>query len=398
MDSVLCVGYNICYMKYLEQVLRWSVIAGIFLLPFVPMIVATSMFFPYITGKNFAFRIIVECIAVAWLCLALVDARWRPKRSWILGIFALFILVMAIADAHGAYPFKSFWSNFERMDGWITIAHTFVYFVVATAVIRNEEIWRKLFQTSLVVSVGLSAYGLLQVLGVAALGQGAGSGLVARIDSTFGNPIYLAVYMLFHVFIAAMLIFQEWGQRWSVNNRLCIAGGIAFLTLYDLFTTNATGELYLWWIVFMTMITGVLFLQRTYFFVLVMILDTIALLLTETRGTILGLVAGIVVTACALLVMGRPSRRTRQIAVGVVGVIIALAFGIFLGRDTGIVHNVGFLQRLSTLSSHDITVAARFINMETAWQGVKERPLLGWGQENYALVFDKYYDQRMYAD
>jgi cytochrome c-type biogenesis protein CcmH/NrfG len=28
---------------------------------------------------------------------------------------------------------------------------------------------------------------------------------------------------------------------------------------------------------------------------------------------------------------------------------------------------------------------------------VKERPILGWGQENYAIVFDKYYDPRMYA-
>ncbi|MCE9541107.1 tetratricopeptide repeat protein, partial [Candidatus Kaiserbacteria bacterium] len=38
-----------------------------------------------------------------------------------------------------------------------------------------------------------------------------------------------------------------------------------------------------------------------------------------------------------------------------------------------------------------------FINWSIAWQGVKERPVLGWGQENYALVFDKYYDPRMYA-
>lgn len=29
--------------------------------------------------------------------------------------------------------------------------------------------------------------------------------------------------------------------------------------------------------------------------------------------------------------------------------------------------------------------------------GVKERPLLGWGQEGYNFVFNKYYDPRMYA-
>jgi tetratricopeptide (TPR) repeat protein len=35
--------------------------------------------------------------------------------------------------------------------------------------------------------------------------------------------------------------------------------------------------------------------------------------------------------------------------------------------------------------------------MGIALQGVKERPLFGWGQENYAIVFDKYYDPRMYG-
>lgn len=392
-------------MNYLERILRWIVIAGIFLFPFIPMVVAApnfipgvNMFFPYITGKNFAFRIIVEVMAAAWLALALVDARWRPKRSWILGTFAIFIFVIAIADAQGVNPFKSFWSNFERMDGWITLAHTFIYLVIMAAVVRSEVLWRRLFQTSLVVSIGLSAYGLLQVLGIASLGQGAGTGLAARIDSTFGNPIYLAIYMLFHVFIAALLIYQEWGQRWTIASRIAIGAGLGLLTLYDLVTTNAGGVSYLWWIVFMLAMTAILFLRRTYFFGVVIVLDTIALLLTETRGTTLGLVAGIVVTALALLVTYRTSRPVRRFAAGAIVLVCISGVGIFLARDSALVHNVGFLNRLSSISGHDITIAARIVNMETAWQGVKERPILGWGQENYAVVFDKYYDPRMYND
>jgi O-antigen ligase len=30
-----------------------------------------------------------------------------------------------------------------------------------------------------------------------------------------------------------------------------------------------------------------------------------------------------------------------------------------------------------------------------AWQGVKERPILGWGQENYSIVYGKYSDARV---
>ncbi|MBI2030701.1 hypothetical protein HYT05_03695, partial [Candidatus Kaiserbacteria bacterium] len=59
-------------MNTLEKVLRWIVLIGIFALPIIPLYVANSLFFPYITGKNFAFRILVEIMAGAWLALALV--------------------------------------------------------------------------------------------------------------------------------------------------------------------------------------------------------------------------------------------------------------------------------------------------------------------------------------
>jgi tetratricopeptide (TPR) repeat protein len=32
-----------------------------------------------------------------------------------------------------------------------------------------------------------------------------------------------------------------------------------------------------------------------------------------------------------------------------------------------------------------------------SWEGVKERPILGWGQDNFSYVFAKYYDPKMYA-
>ena len=32
-----------------------------------------------------------------------------------------------------------------------------------------------------------------------------------------------------------------------------------------------------------------------------------------------------------------------------------------------------------------------------SWQGVKERPILGWGQDNFSFVFTKYYNPQMYA-
>ncbi len=343
-------------MKALEQTLRWIVIGGIFVLPTVAIIVANGLFFPFITGKNFTFRIVIEIIAGAWIALALVVPMYRPRRSWILAAFGIFILVMAVADAQGVYPFKSFWSNYERMDGWITIAHAFAFLVVAVSVLNTEDLWRRLFQWSLGVSVFLSLWGLLQVAGLAALGQGGAGGLGARVDATFGNPIYMAVYMLFHIFIAALLWYQTRAVR-------------------------GTGKR-----------TAASILYGS-----VIVLDTLALLFSGTRGATLGLIGGALLALLLFAFSSQASKRLRQVTIAVFAGVLILGTGLFVARDSAFVQRIVFLNRLSSISLSDDTTVARFLNMGMAWQGVKERPLLGWGQENYAIVFDKYYDPRMYA-
>lgn len=343
-------------MTLLEKTLKWVAIIGVFLLPFVPIIVSSSLFFPYITGKNFAFRIVTEVIFSAWLALALVVPKYRPRRSIVLGALALFVFIIGLADAVGVHPFKSFWSNYERMDGWVTLAHLLAYTLVASSVMVTERLWRNLFKTSLGVSVFLSIYGFMQVAGVTALGGGGSGNLMARIDATFGNPIYLAIYMLFHVFIAAIL----WSQMW---------------------VSRRPGER----------------LAPSLLYAAIMVVDTLAMLFTATRGTILGLVGGILVSSVLMVFLARKSRNAWRLSVAAAGAVLVIAAGFWVLRDAKIVQEVGFLQRMASISATESTVKARFMNWGMAWEGVKERPILGWGQENYAIVFDKHYDPRMYA-
>ena len=338
----------------LEHTLRWTVLASIFLLTLIPFFIAQSLFFPFITGKNFAFRILIEVATAGWLALALLYPSYRPRRSWILAAFALFVVIVALADALGAYPFKSFWSNYERMDGWVTLAHLFMLVVAASSMLNTEKLWKTFWQTELVMSLLIAAYSFLQLFGVASLTAGFSS--VERLDATFGNPIYLAVYMLFNAFVAALL----WVQTWNASTR-----GSRF---------------------------GFSFAYGT-----VIAVDSIVLLLTGTRGTIIGFIGGVFISAVLTALFARDSSpRLARTALGAVVGIIVLSGGFFLVRDAAWVQRVGFLQRLATISATDSTTKARFYNWGMAWEGVKERPLLGWGQENYALVFDKYYDPRMY--
>ncbi len=342
-------------MTVLEKTLRGVVLAGAFALPFVVFYVSSALFFPYITGKNLAFRVIVEIMGGAWLALALVYPKYRPARSWLLGLFALFVLVIAVADAQGAHPLKSFWSNFERMDGWITLAHLLVYLVALVSVVKSEELWRRLWKTSIGASLALSVYGLLQLGGVLAFGQATGAGLLGRVDATLGNPIYLAVYMLFHIFMAALLWIEERRER---GHRMP--------------------------------------LPLSVFYGSAIALDTLALFFTGTRGTMIGLLGG-ALTALFLYAVVAGGRRAQAWAAGALIAVAVFGSALWAARESAAVKHIGFLDRLASISLNDATVKARFINWSMAWQGVQERPILGWGQENYAIVFDKYYDPRMYA-
>lgn len=385
-------------MTTLERILRATVIGSIFLLPFICLIVATWMFFPYITGKNFAFRVLVEIMGFSWIALALINKEYRPSRSWIFAAFAAFVVIIAAADIQGVYPFKSLWSNFERMDGWITIAHTFVYLIVAACVMKARILWKRLWYVSLAVSLFATYYGFLQIAGTLAFGEGRGSGLLTRIDATFGNPIYLAAYMLFHIFIAMWLIAEEGRTKWTPGERAVAAIGIGGLLL-SIITSIGSGSIgipLLLSVIAEVLVIGLGYLERWYLLSFVAAVDTVALLLTGTRGTIIGLVLGAIFAGILYAFTTEGAQKARRnLAIGLA--VFVMAVGVFwVERDSSFVHSVGFLERIASISLQDNTVKSRFINWGVAWKGVQERPILGWGQENFAIVFDKYYDPRMF--
>lgn len=76
--------------------LKWAMYACLAIIPFLAFYVSgfgfgaewNSMLFPYITGKNFAFRILVEIAAAAWIMLMILDKNFRPKNQPCFGFMA----------------------------------------------------------------------------------------------------------------------------------------------------------------------------------------------------------------------------------------------------------------------------------------------------------------------
>ncbi|MDE1941064.1 MAG: O-antigen ligase family protein [Patescibacteria group bacterium] len=207
----------------LKKITYYVVLGALFLIPIFPFIIANSYFFPFITGKAFYFRILVEVAFAAWVVLAFIDARYRPRFTPLTIAVTLFTVIALLADLLGVNPIRSLWSNFERMEGWITIIHLWAFYLVASSVFSSRlsdssgrsaalpgssdadpsrKLWHRWLNFELVVALVVGGYGVFQLLGWAAIHQGS-----SRIDASLGNSAYMAVYMILNAFIAAYLFF-----------------------------------------------------------------------------------------------------------------------------------------------------------------------------------------------
>ena len=145
-------------MRKSLNIIKYLALGGIFLTPFVVLSVSGSMFFPFITGKNFTFRILVEAISMLWMILMIFDARYKPKNSLISATLAIFVIILALSSIFGENFYRSFWSNYERMEGLVTYLHLFAFFLVLVLIWGVfKKIFKLMFYAGIIISLLLAA-------------------------------------------------------------------------------------------------------------------------------------------------------------------------------------------------------------------------------------------------
>lgn len=324
-----------------NKILRWSVIGGLYLIPFIPLIVADQSYFPFITGKNFAFRSLIEILFALWIILVLRDKTYRPKFSSISWAVVALLVVSTLATIFSVNPYRSFWSNYERMGGLISLLHVGAYFVVLISFLRSKLDWLRLALVNLGANWIIIVYGLLQLAGKLEIHQGG-----VRLDATLGNAAYLAVYLLLNIFVVAYLAFNSREVLWRI----------------------------------LFIITG--------------IFDFILLYYTATRGALLGLVAGVLFSLSLFVFLAKG--KLRNFSLGLLIILFALGGVFWLAKDSNFVTSSPVLSRFANISVTEVTTQSRFLIWRMSLQGFKENPVLGWGPENYSQVFAKYYNPLMW--
>jgi len=334
----------------------------LYIVPFSLVIVSTSTLFPFIVGKYVFFRIAIG-LSLIFFILGLgfrsyagyagngARVRDKLKSPLVIAMF-VFIFIFVLASFFGADPSFSFWSNFERGEGGFQLLTLFAFFILAILLLNTEKEWQNFFIFWLIAAVFVIGYGIFAHLGQSGYNafanfMGPKISAQSRFQGSLGNPAYTAPYLL-----------------------------LAAIYAFYLFITSAP-----------KIKKGILLALVAIFLVFFW--------LAQTRGTFLGLVAGGFMFLIYLIFNARKGK-WKSWLIGILAILLVIGGTLYYFRNTKFVEQMPG-GRLFQISLSNETAQTRFWTWGSAIKGFNERPILGWGPENFSIVFDKYFDTRHFV-
>jgi O-antigen ligase/tetratricopeptide (TPR) repeat protein len=333
MDTLLTTEKNTKGMViFLLSVIRYSLMAALF----TPLVFHPDFVYMFVVPKTAFFWFFVEIALAAWVLLLFFQPKYRPSRNVLTMSVLAFLGITILSSLFGVNIEQSFWGSFARMTGVISLIHLIGFFVVCSSVFRDKESWSKMFKISFFVGIIVCILYFLQRWGFA-FGE-----LETFGGSTAGNSSYLSGYLLFNLYIGIWLFIQ--GSKFIQKSLIGL--GVSLIT--------------------------------------------VTILASGANGAIVSFFGGLFLLIVCWIYFGTSLRYRKLFST------VLLIAGIVIGS----------LGSVAILSGHDIaqpiltkmnpgTISSRLIVWKSSWQGVMERPLLGWGSENFEIVFAKYFNPEL---
>jgi tetratricopeptide (TPR) repeat protein len=350
------------YPNRSTDILRKILVVFVYALLLTPMLLSSRYFFPYISTKTFYFRLLVEIAFVLYLLLAFSDSRHRPNLSPLHWAIFLYTTIVMAAGIFGVNFYRSFWGNTERGEGILTFLHVIMLFVILAGLFRSQKSWERYFLAVVIVGLVSAIYATFQKLcgdpGSAPATTAFAkfcennivSGDVSRISALIGNAAFYAGYLITNIYLALWLSFRRHQAVWM--------------------------RLFLW---------------------AVIIYELVIINYTRTRGAIIGLVLGLAVMMVLALFTSRRAV-VRYSAAGAIVFLVLAGSLVYYFRDTPFILNAGGLNNVTHISSTDTTTESRLLTWQASLRGWQDRFWLGYGYENFAIPFNKYFPAKVFRD
>ena len=337
-------------MSFLPKIIKYILILAIF----TPLIVGGSFIFPYIAPKIFAFELITELAFILWIYLILRKPEYRPSKNIVTISLSIFFLILIITSFLGVNVYRSFFMDYERMDGIFHLLHFFIFFLIASSVFRKKDDWLELFSLSAIITpiVALT----FQV-----------NGYGHRLSGSLGNPDFIACYATFNLIFSIFILYSVY-QKFIQNKE------------------SIRSKIYL--------IAGTIGLIST----------PLMIWFSATRGAILAFIAvlGLNILILPWIKINKqfilPTKLRKGLIVLIFIGILSIG-GLFLAKNNSefdnLVNQNYTLKRLTHISVSSGTVRNRLLVWQYGWAGFEERPIRGWGWENFLVPFNKHYTNKL---
>ncbi|MBI4244701.1 MAG: O-antigen ligase family protein [Planctomycetes bacterium] len=305
----------------------------------------------FLFPKAILFQVFSEISIAAYLILQLYHPAYRV--NWhhpLICVNGVFIVLLIILSLTGLDVSRSLWSTLGRMNGVIIYLHLFLWFVVLSSVIKTWEVWRRLIWVSIGICFLVTAYGFGQWIVIEGIYPGVP---ISRIEATLGNPIFLAQYIILNVFLGLLLFIKEKNASLRL---ILLFFGIAGIAAVFLSLTRS----------------GVLTLEIS------AVIFGVLCLVTFVRNRhiiIYGIIIGLIITS-----------------------FIGAAYLWFLTPE-GVKWSQTHIkyEQIRRVTTELFFDPARIELSRIAWQGFLDRPLLGFGPNNYTYIFSQYVKPQDYG-
>ena len=321
----------------------WFYLVGFFVILTLPILNLPPWFSPPDWGKTIVFRILLSILIFVFLWQALSKEQITIKTSLPFWLLVSLLGIFLLANIFSLDPHFSFWGSPYRSGGFLNFAFYIIFAILVFSIIRQKD-WQKIWDFAIFIGILVSIVAIFQQYGLISkifIPFG------ARAPSTIGGPIFLAIYLLL----------------------------LSFLTLS--FGLKQAG------------------LKKLFYFLSFLLFFLVAVFITQTRAVIIGYLVGFL-----FFILFYPVRKfSVSLGLKLTALIILLSgiYGIyFVNTQTELpqfIQKNRFLNGVTARLSIKAGLAdSRISGWKVALPVLKDRPILGYGPENFAIGFDKFYD------
>jgi O-antigen ligase len=408
---------------------RWIEAGWLAALALVPLYVGFFSARPYTVGKEYLLRFLVILMAGAW-AMRLGATGWPPGGPDLLGLprrgpalpVAAYAAAVLVATAASIAPALSFRGSLAWLQGAsTTLTHVAFFALLASGLRTPAQVGRVLTLVPL-ASLPVALYAIAQQLGWDPLVHAGPPDIVRwRARSTLGNHVFLGGYLVMVMPLTAAHLLGALARRrdaprpagpgdaWRLGASL--AGQVLLLAAVLVATVPIPA---LWWVLAPVLVSYLLlalssaqYLSRAgpgaaaTFHAGLLLLQAVALALSQARGAWLAAMAGAVVFGALVALRQRAYRRLAGVAAAAVlaGLFVA-ALNAPLGALAPL-RRVALLDRLGSLSAFESdAIRDRLLLWRTAGRLMWTRPdvggapdplgpgrvLVGYGPETFRLA------------